>query len=417
MKKKNFVLCLTLICLGGIITQCNRDVNSDQSADLILKKGKPVPETEAGNCLSYPVIWSEGVAKTLPGTPGMTPVTNGVWWYQWGTNGVDPNVTPASCPPDPDESDVTLNPDNLPYCNDLINNSLTSLAGDPPADNPLTLAKAFLQKDPQNIWQAGSADWSSERVNINWIDWGDNLESMDWYTRSQVRTEVVLIEDLTTPMLEYQMRHTDGWGIDEVHGLATDLSNQPSLGGGTQAAVYSHCARLTIQKLLVDRNDPRLAALVWIPGDGWTEPGGYPNELINPHIFNGSVHDGGDGPGYYSAEINVKGKIVYGYTWNVRQLNDDTPAEDSNIRTAAGDYRITFSFDETCGSVGLNTYFSNGITQIVVPSAEAIAAALAVTEEAGDVGGGVAKIDYPNNLTYIDVRILEKGGGGGGKTR
>ena len=28
-------------------------------------------------------------------------------------------------------------------------------------------------------------------------------------------------------------------------------------------------------------------------------------------------------------------------------------------------------------------------------------------------GGGVGVIDFGNNLTYIDVRILERGGGGG----
>ena len=36
--------------------------------------GKPGGET-AGNNLSYPVIWAEGVQKTLPGTPGMEPAT------------------------------------------------------------------------------------------------------------------------------------------------------------------------------------------------------------------------------------------------------------------------------------------------------------------------------------------------------
>ncbi len=45
--------------------------------------GKPGGET-AGNNLSYPVIWAEGVTKTLrvPSTEGV-PDLNGVWWY-WG---------------------------------------------------------------------------------------------------------------------------------------------------------------------------------------------------------------------------------------------------------------------------------------------------------------------------------------------
>ncbi len=244
-------------------------------------------------------------------------------------------------------------------------------------------------------------------VVVDLIDWGDNLESVDWYTKSQVRTEVVLFEDQLEgdpeenpwPMLEYQMRHTSGWGIDEVHGLEADLDGVAQEGPGTRATVYSHCARLTIQRLLTDRDDPALADLVWVAGDGWTEPEGYEDDLINPHIFNGSVHEGGDGPGYYSAEINVKGRIIYGYTWNVRQLND-----------GAGDYRLTFSFDETCGPATLNTLFADGTTEILVPAEEVVVAA----EEGGDEGGGTAALRTDLNLTYIDIRILERGGGGGG---
>lgn len=354
--------------------------------------GKPGGETTAGNNLSYPVIWAEGVAKVLPGTPDMIPVLNGVWWYQWGTNGIDPDVTPASCAPDPDNNALCDDGIPLQYDEALI-------PGVPAADNPLPLVKAYLQKDANNVWQAGSADWSAAPVEVDWIDWGDNLESVDWYTKSQVRTEVVLFQDLTTPMLEYQMRHTSGWGIDEVHGLATDLAGVPLPGDGTQATVYSHCARLTIQKLLVDRDDPELANLIWVPEVGWTEAEGYEG-LINPHIFNGSVHEGGDGPGYYSAEINVKGRIIYGYTWNVRKLNE-----------GAGDYRITFSFDQTCGTAFLNTYFVDGVTNILLP----LETEEEVSIEAEPVGGGATAILRTDlNLTYIDVRILERGGGGGG---
>jgi hypothetical protein len=350
------------------------------------------PDAEAGNNLSFPVIWAEGVTKVLPGTPGMAPELEGVWWYQWGTNGTDPDVTPASCAPDPDDN---------AYCDDGLPLSVGPLPGADAADNPLPLAKAYLQKDKLNTWQAGSADWSAAPVNVDWIDWGDNLESLAWTLRSQVRTEVVLFQDLDVPMLEYQMRHTSGWGIDEVHGLAADPGTDTALlGPGTQATVYSYCARLTIQKLAVSRDDPALADLIWVSGEGWTEPEGYETDLINSHLFNGSVHEGGDGPGYYSAEINVKGRIIYGYTWNVRSLNE-----------GAGDYRLTFSFDETCGTASLNTYFVEGTTEIMVPLEEE-----EVVIEAEPVStGGVGVLDFDNNLTYIDISIVEKGGGGGKK--
>jgi hypothetical protein len=328
------------------------------------------PSEGAGNNLSFPVLWAEGVAKTLRGSPGVE-TFDGAWWYWWGTGAED---EPLSCAPDTE---------NIAYCED----------GD---DNPATLpselpgagaVKVYLQQDPDNEWQAQSADASLAPVTVDWIDWGDNLESVDWYTRSQVRTEVVLIKDLLAPLLGYDMRHLFGWGIDEMHGTTGVVYP------GTEATIYSHCARLTIQKLQVPREDPALASLLWVPQEGWAAPG-----LINEPIFNMAVYNAGDGPGYYSAEINVKGKIIYGYTWNVRRLNE-----------GAGDYRVTFSFDEVCGSAALNTYFTEGVTEILLPLEEEVV----VLESESTEGGAIGVLDFANNLTYMDVRILERGGGGG----
>ncbi len=390
---------LTVAC-DGAPTEPGFDSNGPEFV-----KGEPGPPSghEAGNNLSYPVIWAEGITKVAPGAPGMEPVLGGEWWYWWGTEGVDPNIVPLSCPPDPD--DLTRCDDGVP----------AQAIGIVPPDNG-ELVRAYVQKDPQNLWQAGSFNSAATPVNIDLIDWGDNLESVDWYTRSQVRTEVVLYELAAAgdgeaygfPMLEYEMRHTSGWGIDEAHGLAAtpfDPNVVPAAitGPGDQATVYTYCARLTIQKLLVDRDDVRLADLEWVPGEGWTEPEGYPDDLINPHLFNGSVHEGGDGPGYYSAEINVKGKIIFGYTWNVRNLNE-----------GAGHYRITFSLDETCGTATLNTYFVDGITEIMLPLEEEAEPEITLSDEGGDTGGGTGVLDFTNNLTYMDIAILERSGGGGG---
>lgn len=113
---------------------------------------------------------------------------------------------------------------------------------------------------------------------------------------------------------------------------------------------------------------------------------------VNAPIFNKAVYEAGDGPGYYNAEINVKGKIIYGYTWNTKQLND-----------GAGTYRITFSFDNTAGSTVLNTFFDSN-TAIIVPEEEEGEETTAVSA-ASTGGGGAAVIDVANNLTYMDVRI------------
>jgi hypothetical protein len=281
-------------------------------------------------------------------------------------------------------------------------------------------------------------------VVVDWIDWGDSIESVDWNTNSKVRLEVVLLKDLTVPMLpmlQYTMNHISGWGIDEMWGLAATgdpVDYDPEVdaiqGPGTQATVYSHCARQTIQKLLVPRDNTRLANLVWTwevytdesgnPEPGWAEiypdTGEYvtPSELISDIVlFNGAVHEAeGEGSGdYYSAEINVKGKIMYGYTWSVRDLHDNS----GGTQAGEGYYRVTFSLDETCGDVTRNTDFVDPDTQIFLPIEEEEAVTLLAESDdsdGGDTGGGVAVIDYDNDLTYIDLNIeLKENGKKGGK--
>lgn len=341
------------------------------------------PTETFGNNLSFPVLWAEGVEKTLRGAPGAAPVMEGAWWYWWGT---DAEGNPLSCAPDPDDTDL---------CDDGV---LGTTSGSPPEANA---QQVYLQQDPLNEWQAGIYT-ETDRVEVSWLDWGDNLESVDWTTRSMVRTEVALIQDLPAPVLEYQMRHLYGWGQTEMWGLST-TGNPPVAEtlDGMQATVYSACARLIIQRLQVLRDDPQLATLEWMPTVGWTEPAGSMENLISDPLFNKAVWEAADGPGYYSAEINVKGKIIYGYTWDTRKLNE-----------GAGDYRITFSLDATCGAVALNTFFSDAtgtpVTQIVLPEEEG---ELLLAAAEPDEGGATAVIDYANNLSYIDIRLIDRQGG------
>jgi len=363
--------------------------------------GKPGGEA-AGNNLSFPVIWSEGVPKDLRGEYA-TYDLQGAMWYWWGT---DADGNPESCLADPDDSY---------FCDDEIMGTVGTAA--PCEDRTdVDCMAVFQQQDTLNLWQAYSEDWSGSPVDVTWIDWGDNLESVDWYTRSKVRIEVVLTKDLdleSTPMLQYGMRHLSGWGIDELWGLATDgvvwgdesnpdqaiYYTTPEFLDGYQATIYSACARLTIQRLLTPREETNEENLRWNSEVGeWEDNDDNDDnvepEYILPGVFNGAVWEDLDGPAYYSAEINVKGKIIYGYTWDVKNLND-----------GAGDYRITFSLDGPNCPQKLNTFFTEGYTQIQMPVEEAEEALEA--EEEPD-GGATAKIDPELNLTYIDVRISER---------
>lgn len=290
---------------------------------------RPGGETETGNNLSMPVIWSDGYALPLRGVYG-APVFTGEAW-------------PADC----------------------------ALLG---------VECWYVQQDALNTWQAQSVIPAS-RVDVDWIDWGDNLESKPWYVTSIVRVEVGLWKDLTDPMTAFTMAYLWGQGPSEMWG--TNATTYSSLA----ALVYSRCARLTIQKLTKDAADPTFSAT-------WNATAGKWEGDVGSPLYNSGVWMTGTGrTGAYSAEINVSGKVVYGYNWNVRKTG-----------SGAGTYRLTFSLDRTNPPVSLNTYFTEGITQIM-PSAEE---ETVVAAEAAS--GGVAVIDYANNLTYIDVKILASRG-------
>jgi hypothetical protein len=290
-------------------------------------------DTGPGNCLSLPVIWSEGVTKDLRGAYG-TPLfagetftdVNGVVWY--------------------------------------------------------------VQQDEENIWQAESADGSAAPVHVTSIDWGDNLEAHPWTIRSIVRTEAVLYQDISAaPMLGFEMAHLWGTGTSEMWG--TNGIEYLS----ASATVYSGVARYTIQKLEVDPYDDvtglpidnAMLGLAWDAVEGqWTGPVGA--TLYNSAVWEAEGVDGKALASIYSAEINIPGKVIYGYNWNVRKMND-----------GLGYYRITFSMDAVGGKevpIPCNTFFTEGVTSVKL--------------SASVEGGGIGVIDFANNLTYIDVEIIPK---------
>ena len=413
---KNFkpILFIAALLFLLVNVQCNKDaldLEELSTQDELMKPTKsPDGEETAGNNLSYPVIWTDGPSIDLRGERWLAPRTDGIFYLVWGEDPIDPQAPLYSCLPDPDDPTI---------CED------GSVPGTP-------YWRAYVQKDLNNEWQAFNYNGQNDigAWVIDKIDWGDNLESVDWTIRSQVRTEIVLYEaipdfvewpDETGDGVpdepyrnEYNMRHAFGWGITEVHGLQTNTDNDIiEVTEINPATVYTPNARLTIQKINVESRDDIPAdntGLNWDPiTNGWT--GG--NGLFNPPIINMAAWEGGDGPGSFSAEVNVKGKVIFGYTWNVRDDSEDL-----------GYYRITFSLDDQeRGSLSpykLNTLI-DGTTEIIRPEEEEILAAIADEDEGGDTGGAWPEIDNDNKLTYIDVLIRKNrgsgGGNGGGKDR
>ena len=340
--------------------------------------GHEPPTETAGNNLSFPVIFADGGSKVLPGTIGEYSL-EGEWWYVWGEDPIDPQAPLYSCEP-------------------LENNSGKCKDGTDPGDGNSMVYKAFIQKDPKNVWQAHNTHVTpGETLNVDWVDWGDNLESIAWKINSKVRTEVVLYEDIDS-VAQFSMRHVDSWGIDEVHGAQTTLEEDPIYAEGTQATVFTPKARLTMQKLNFTSSSIDPSRLIWVAETGWTEVQGENVDIINEPMFNQAISEAGSGPAFFNAEINVKGKIMFGYTWDVGSLNE-----------GEGYYRLTFSFDE--GDEAIGTAKFDEFTQIIVAEEEeedhTETAKITEIAEGGPGGGGVPVMDPSNNLTYIDVLIGE----------
>jgi hypothetical protein len=358
MKKKfNFHIGIILISIF-MVWSCDNPINNSSTSDndliTLAKRGHgkaPGASIETvGNNLSFPVIWSDGVALDLrgvygePSFEGQSFLADGYDWY--------------------------------------------------------------VQNDPNNTWQAESktVEPSDGDIVVSYIDWGDNLEAKSWPLGGQIRVEVVLYKTLTTPMTAYKMQIEDPnqTGVSEVWGTNTETYPSDS------ATVYSGTARLVIQKLGKDRDDPNLS-VTWDPVHSrWI------GDDIGDPLFNGGVWQNIDGPGGYSAEVNVQGKVIYGYNWVTRTTAD-----------GEGDYRITFVLDPNSSETGItcNTAFGEygdegKVTEILPGEEEGGIIVQALAEEPDDLGGGIAKIDLNHNLTYIDVRLTSgkgsgrKGGGG-----
>lgn len=295
-------------------------------------------EEAAGNNLSFPVLWAEDEYRlTLPGVMGEA------------TIGTEPVAG-------------TVSPDDSTPC------------------------QAAIQKSEQNTWQAENE--SGEGRAVTSIDWGDNLEAKDWRVGQVVRVETGLYATLDDTMLRYSMCYVSGQGQTEVWGLEVDgtgsnpANYSPATIDSDEAMVYSAGGRLTIQRV----SDPNAAT--------WNGSlGRWVGEGVSAPIFSGAAWERtSDGPGSYGAELNVQGKIVYGFIWRTGDLDE-------------GEYRLTFSLDgPRDGFTGTGTSLAGAI----IRSEEVIAP---VSEEGS---GNQPIVVGGDNMTYIDVGLTQGSGSGGG---
>ena len=218
----------------------------------------------------------------------------------------------------------------------------------------------YAQKDPDgdNVLNKWQADYVSEpAVDVDVIDWGDNIESVDAFVRRPFRLEVVLFDNtLPEPMTGYTMfMLANPSSPDEVQG--TDTSTYE----GASATVISLKPKLVIQAL--GTTDP--AALTWdVTKSRWVSgTAALPTTPIG-----------------FAPELNVAGKYIYGAStggWKP---------------TVAGDYRVTFY-------IPTDSFVNLRLAEIAVPAEEE------VTVEAEEGGGATPVVDAINNLTYVDITV------------
>ncbi len=343
----------------------------------VAKNGPPdgVGDEATGNNLSVPVIFT-GDAMALRGTEAS---------FSLGGAYVDGYVDPVS---------------GLP------------VIGTPPEG--AQQYRIFLQKDALNTWQAGN-NTGALSVDVDYADWGDNLESMTWTTSSIIRVELVpyfVLADHayidsegnpTTLWPAFEMWYVSGSGKDEMWGAAFAVTEDgegnvyysphpftPGLG-----TIHTSSAKLSIQKLEAGEGDqasPPTTVLTWDPLDSvWYNAD--ETATYQPFALDGF-------PTAFTPELNIGGKVMYGHVWFMNRLaEEDLPAG----ITKAGWYRLTFSTTD-------DAILFTALTESALPTETA------TTSEESDSGPLFSPvIDVVNNLTYIDIYIRGGQGNGGGR--
>ena len=218
----------------------------------------------------------------------------------------------------------------------------------------------YPQQTAGNQWQAGFAIQAAE--NVTYIDWGDNIESINPKIRRPFRLEITLYKQLDIPMTAYKMAVLEyPSSLDELQGTNTETY------ASNFATVVSAAPKLILQYL----GTANTAPLTW-DGAKWVSADGIPTIIA------------GFG---FAPELNVGGKYVFGAStggWKPDKV---------------GYYRITFFIP--AGS-GVNLALAQ------VGNFADFSANIAPTADEGGVTTPIVTPEF--NLTYVDVQVV--GGGG-----
>lgn len=372
--------------------------------------GKPVVETS--NNLSYPIIelTSGGAGGTIGAAsssvaPGTFP-TN----FAYGCPETDPLAEY------PNKSCVSAS--GTFY--DKGSADCIAICG----TDPTLIERMYFQKVPGQIWKSEVVGPRGFE-HAAYVDWGDALESRTSSSTSVVRVETMPFHVIPQPvelpavtMQGFEMWHVFGTGKTEMWGARVtdtigDVLPQHFMYDTTFAIIHTGKSRLNLAKLSPGAvTCPALPSVYGSsPFDGLFDPAGTPEALP---VWSNSTHTWDQSLAttdmVYSAELNIQGKYVYGYNWNLKTF----PVTGVD---KAGWWRLTYYADDV--SFADDTIIGAPAVPGANPGLPLVNVAAAVEiEPAAETEGrlyvAIAK-GAPYNLTFIDVCISSAKGGGSRK--
>jgi hypothetical protein len=373
--------------------------------------GGKKPPVEVSNNLSYPIL--ELASGGASGTIGVasTSVTAGVF----GTNfsyGCLETDTAAEYP-----NRSCVGTDGVFW--DKADPRCTALC------TGQTIERMYWQKVPGQTWKS-EVDGVFSSETAEYVDWGDALESRTVSATSVARVETMPFDlDDTVPPISrvgFEMWHVFGTGKTEMWGARVTDTEAPQhyMYDGSFAIIHTGLARLNLAKLSLGAPAAGCPSVVSVGGfspyDGINSDGSTsldeptPTWNLETQTWDGALFTA-DLP--YSAELNIQGKYVYGYNWNLKTFN-------AGGYEKAGWWRLTFYAPDV--DFTANTIIgappvplsSPGLFLSATAAAEAETTAAAEAETEGRLY--VARVvGDPDHLTFIDVCINAAKGGGGGR--
>jgi hypothetical protein len=239
----------------------------------------------------------------------------------------------------------------------------------------------YAQKEENNKWQADFKTLTASEIAVpEYIDWGDNAESVNPKLGRPFRLEVTLYDDVSAaPMAGYEMAVLAfPSSSKEVQGTSGETYDSD---WATVAAAGDTGPKLVVQHI------EGASDLTWDAEQG---------------LWTGANVDAPETGFGFGPELNVGGKYIFG------------ASQGGWVPDELGQYRITFYLPESSQiDFGVDP-ITGGATQ--VGNFADFSSGGSITE--ADEGGVAQAFVLPDlDLTYIDVTVVAGGGGSGGKGR